>query len=342
MTRPPGSMSAWTLGLANRSPTMRSSTTAPTRKLGDEPRGQPAQLPAQVLLGLRVVAAGRSSTRLPTPEALLSSLTTTERASGRAAWTASAARTTPSIGAEVLPPDRHRDSGLGEHPPPPALVPQRGQGRRRAVDRQLQPDGDLDLGGGDVVRVDEPRATGDEVADLVQQVRTIQQLGGQRPQGRVLGGHQVRPPGHVRAITSPGQVQVVVPHRRVRGHRHHEDHRTARQPTQHREHQQEPVLQGRQPGTVVHLDRPTETQRRQHHHDMLGRGFPRGAPPTPSPSPTWSSSKVRTTTPDRPSPHQRHPQPIPTRPVRGPGRRAAAPSGGLSRPDRPAAVVGQG
>ena len=34
---------------------------------------------------------------MPTPEALLSNLTTTERASGLSAWTASAARTTPSI-----------------------------------------------------------------------------------------------------------------------------------------------------------------------------------------------------------------------------------------------------
>ncbi|MGY1705369.1 hypothetical protein ACI79C_12410 [Geodermatophilus sp. SYSU D00697] len=153
--------------------------------------------------------------------------------------------------ADVLPAHRHRHTAGGQQSPARALEAEWPQLRRGPVDRHVEPPGDLHLGGRDVPRLDEGRPPTDPVAEGVEQVGAVQQLGRDRPARAIGHDDDPQPTPHVRPGSLRHQRQVVVHRGRVRFARPDEDQPATRDAVQDQDGDQVPVLQRRDAVDVV-------------------------------------------------------------------------------------------
>ncbi len=121
------------------------------------------------------------------------SMTTEPTGRGRSAQRRRAAASTASTERRSSAPSSTRHPGQPGDPPRPGLEPRPAR-RPAARTGQAQALGQLLLAGGDVERLHErPAGALAQLPDPVQQLRPVQQLGRERPGGRVAGGQHVQP-----------------------------------------------------------------------------------------------------------------------------------------------------
>jgi hypothetical protein len=178
---PPGRMSTCALGLENRTPVIRSSTTPPRPRSAryqsgsSEARRRTASPPGSV-----APEGGSSRTTLPSPAPLSSCLTTIAVTSGWADRIASAAATPSSTERTSS-----RSSGIGtpalaEQPAALALEAEVPQLSTRPVDRHVEREGEGDLCIGHIPRLDERRPGTDQASQCLEKIRAIEKLRGDR------------------------------------------------------------------------------------------------------------------------------------------------------------------
>ena len=178
-------------------PPISSSTTAAGPEVGRRTTGgaTPAGRATRSALGIRRPTGSRTeTTTLPSPAPLLSCLTTTPSTPGRVArGCAATASTTPARSRTSSTPDGRRAPRPRGTACRPALLKPSGHraGSVPLIGRAERP-GDLDLGVGDVPRLDEAGAGPPvRLAEPVDEIRAVEQLGRHRRGGAVVHDEDV-------------------------------------------------------------------------------------------------------------------------------------------------------